>query len=183
MRRLKSILFPSLVGFIAFTGCKRSPELPPELREPPEPAVDVVHVATLSGSERITVTNLILEVDEVADTVTLRSSGTGGDSALYLTGALRTTGADVARPDQSHVGRVYEVIGPGDKWTEGSPGLRTPLGRYQPGEVVIRLGGDVGGDARGKIEGTFFRFSRSDPLGSPPTEETIKGSFVARVVR
>lgn len=163
-------------------GCERPPTLPPELREAEKPAFDARYTVLLSGSEQILVGGVVIEVDGGGSTIVMQSSA-GGEAALYLTGGLRTTTTQRAAPQGASSAQSYDVIGPGGKWVEGSAGMRTALWRYQPDSATIQIDAMNGQEARGRIEGVFYRFSRADPLSEPATAETLKGTFVAKVAR
>jgi len=175
----------AIVGFGLFVAiaCDRSPTLPPELQsaEAQPPPVDSRFVATLTGSESITTAGLVLELGADDNWLTLRSD-TGGPAAIYLSGMRRTT-TTLPAGDVRPRSVEYDVTGSGAKWIEGSGGIRTPSWRYQPDSVVIRVDSIDDQQARGRIDGRFYRFRRTNRAEAPATPETIKGSFTARVVR
>ncbi len=170
-------------GLLVAHACDRAPTLPAELQraDAQPPPVDSRFIASLTGSESITAAGLVLELAADDNWITLRSD-TGGTAAIYLSGMRRTT---ATRPEGAiRLSSVeYDVVGPGAKWVEGSAGIRTPTWRYQPDSAVIRVDSIDDQQARGRIDGRFYRFRRVNRGDAPATPESIKGSFTAKVVR
>jgi len=179
---MKRIVAWIAVVTAAAGACDKPPTVPPELSEPQRPTLDTKHTATLTGAERVALANVLIEIDSAGDSVTLRSDGDAAESAIYLTGVARAPVTSRSSKGHGGAGREFDVTGTGKQWLEGSGGLRTPLWRYQAEAAVIRIESMNDEDAHGRIEGTFYRFDRADPLGRPPTAATFKGSFTARVV-
>lgn len=164
-------------------GCKRESELPPEVLEAEalgQGDAAISHTATLRGSERILLAGLVLELDAVSPDmpvrVTLRSTRGSDDAAIVLSGVSE---AGDGRPAP----RDYDVLGPGGTWMGPTDGIRTRAWRYQADRARIRVEAMSDTEARGTIDGTFYRFARQDPLGAPAQPETISGAFVARLLK
>ncbi|MCK6458145.1 MAG: hypothetical protein L6Q92_16645 [Phycisphaerae bacterium] len=160
-------------------GCEEKPTLPPDLQQA-DAAPDVRRVARFRGSETITAAGVVLEIESApgAPTMfTLRSSSSPRAHAVFLTWNA------TLRPEDKLTGRRMEISGAGSRWIGPATGLRSDDWRYQVESATVVIDTLEGDEARGRIEGAFWRFPRLEPTSKPPTAETLSGQFIARVIR
>lgn len=163
------------------SGCRQEPTLPPELAQTTtKPVLDLQHNAALSASEKILVPNLVLSLradPKSGKTIlTLRSRAPHGQAALYLSGVEESADTSPSGP------RRFLLTGPGSSWIGPTAGIRTDRWRYQVDTAHILLDSLADDEAKGQIDGAFYRFHRRNPMRERPAAETIRGAFSARRV-
>ena len=165
-------------------GCEEQPELPPEAANAAKPAaqpeIDLKHTASFQLDRNITLTNLVLVLQNDPTTpnslaVSLVTSRPGQDGSRMAFGTFVRAG-DL----RELIGREIHLSS-GPLLSENANAIHTPMSTYQPKLVTLRITSARDQEAGGTFSGDFYRFSRLLPAARP---EVVSGkaSFTAILI-